>query len=228
MSPAGAVLFDLDGTLTDSRLGILRSARYACERLSEAEGHVFALPEDSELGWMIGPPLRDSFAKLVGAEHVETLMSFYLERYTEIGAFENHVYEGIPAALDFLRGAGVELFVATSKNEADARRILEHFDLSRRFDAIHGARADGARADKTALLAYVLERHGLGAGRDRIAMVGDRKFDAIGARNVGIAAIGALWGYGGREELQAAGADPIVPAPAGLPPAVTALFTLKR
>ena len=228
MSRLEAVLFDLDGTLTDSRLGILRSARWAFERLSAAKGRAFPLPEDAELGWMIGPPLRDSFAKLVGRENVETLMGFYLERYSPIGAFENYIYEGIPAALDALRTLGTRLFVATSKNGRDARRILEHFDLAPYFEGIHGAQADGGRADKSELIAFVLESEGLDRVRDRIAMIGDRKFDAIGARSVGIAAIGALWGYGGREELEAAGADSLVETPEQLPAAVTEVFARSR
>ena len=227
MSESAAVLFDLDGTLTDSRLGILRSARYAFERLSAEQGRPFPLPDDSELGWIIGPPLRDSFAKLVGRENVETLMRFYLERYSPIGAFENYVYEGIPAALDALRTLGIRLFVATSKNGRDARRILEHFDLAPYFEGIHGARADGGRADKSELIAFVLESEGLRI-RNRIAMIGDRKFDAIGARHVGIAAIGALWGYGGRAELEEAGADPIIQTPEQAPAAVAEVFARSR
>jgi phosphoglycolate phosphatase len=223
-----AVLFDLDGTLTDSRIGILRSTRYAFERLSAAEGRPFPLPEDSDLQWIVGPPLRESFAGLAGAEYTETLVGFYRERYGSIGAFENQVYDGIPAALDALLATGARLFVATSKNESDARRILEHFDLGARFDAVHGARADGGHADKTELLAHILKHHGLAAGRDRIAMVGDRKYDAIGARNVGVAAIGALWGYGGGEELRVAGADPIVATPPDVPAAIKATFAVRR
>jgi phosphoglycolate phosphatase len=228
MSGVSAVLFDLDGTLTDSRLGILRSARYACEKLGQEDGRRYPLPDDSELGWVIGPPLRDSFARLVGGEHVERLMTFYLERYAVTGAFENSVYDGIPEALDALRAGGIRLYVATSKNEVNARQICDHFGLTRRFEAIHGAGADGGRADKTELLAHLLGQHALVAGRDRIAMVGDRKFDAIGARNVGVAAIGAQWGYGGEEELRAAGADPILAAPSQVPDAVRALFALTR
>jgi phosphoglycolate phosphatase len=224
MSQVQAVLFDLDGTLTDSRLGILRSARYAFERLSAAKGREFPLPEDSELGWMIGPPLRESFAKLAGAENAEAVMAFYRERYVPTGMFENTVYEGIPGVLEALRSLGTRLFVATSKNEHDAGRILEHFGLASHFEGIHGARDDGGRADKSELIAHVLEREGLHVGRDQIAMIGDRKFDAIGARHVGIAAIGALWGYGDRQELETAGADPIVETPKQAPAAVSAVF----
>ena len=227
MSGVEAVLFDLDGTLTDSRLGILRSARYAFERLSATKGREFPLPDDSELGWMIGPPLRDSFARLVGRENVETLMGFYLDRYSPVGAFENYVYEGIPATLEALRAWGIRMFVATSKNERDARSIVEHFGLASHFDAIHGARADGGHADKSELIAFVLESEGLRI-RNRIAMIGDRKFDAIGARHVGIAAIGALWGYGGRAELEEAGADPIIETPEQAPAAVAEVFARSR
>lgn len=228
MSGLEAVLFDLDGTLTDSRLGILRCARYAFERLSEVEGRPFPLPDDSRLGWIIGPPLRGSFAKLADEKYVERLMGFYLERYETKGAFENHVYDGIPEALDALLDAGVQLHVATSKNERDALVIVEHFGLASRFKTINGAKLDGARADKTELIAYVLDRAGLKAERDRIAMVGDRKFDAIGARNLGLTAIGALWGYGEAAELRDAGADPLVAEPRLVPGAVSALFAVRR
>ena len=219
-----AVLFDLDGTLSDSRPGILRCVRYAFEKLSGETGRAFALPPDGELGWMLGPPLRDSFARLAGAEHSETLMTHYRELYSDVGAFENEVYAGIPEALDQLTRLGARLFVATSKNQRDARRIVEHFGLASKFEEIHGARDDGGHADKTELIAYVLASHELAADRDRIAMIGDRKFDAIGARNVGIAAIGALWGYGPREELEAAGADPIIETPREAPEAVVAIW----
>jgi phosphoglycolate phosphatase len=227
MSVAPAVLFDLDGTLTDSRLGILRCTRYAFERLSETTGRPYPLPPDEDLRWIVGPPLRDSFGKLAGAENAEILMGFYLERYVSIGAFENHVYDGIPEALGALRLSGARLYVATSKNESDARRILEHFALAGLFRGIHGAKADGGRADKSELLAYVLKLEGLAAGRDPVAMIGDRKFDAIGARRVGIAAIGALWGYGGAEELKAAGANLLVETPRGVPVAVAEVFARR-
>ena len=221
---ATAVLFDLDGTLTNSRPGIQRSTRYAFERLAETTGHAFPLPsQDSELDWLIGPPLRDSFAKLAGPEHVEALIGFYRERYRDIGAFENTVYDGALQALDDLADTGARLFVATSKNEVDARRILEHFDLASRFEAIYGAREDGGHADKTELIGHVLAAHELD-GAPRVAMIGDRKFDVIGALNCGLAAIGALWGYGGHAELATAGANPIVAAPADVPAAIRTLF----
>ena len=218
-----AVLFDLDGTLTDSRLGILRTTRYAFDRLGKALGRSFELPSDEALGWIVGPPLRDSFAKLAGAENVEAVMVFYRERYHDIGAFENEVYYGIPEALDALRAAGARLFVATSKNRADAVRILDHFGLAARFEAIHGAREDGGLADKTELIGSVLASHALDPRKLPVAMVGDRKFDMIGARNCALGALGALWGYGGRDELAAAGAEALLARPGDVAAAVEAL-----
>ena len=151
-------------------------------------------------------------------------MGFYLERYSPIGAFENQVYDGVADALDAPAPSGATLYVATSKNEADARRILEHFALETFFRGIHGAEANGGRAHKPELLAYVLQVEGLDPARDSLVMIGDRKFDAIGAKHVGIAAIGALWGYGGAEELKAAGANPLVAAPRDVPEAVAGVF----
>ncbi len=206
-----AVLFDLDGTLTDSSLGIFRCVRHAFARLAEAGGPAIALPEDNELRWIVGPPLRESFARLAGAAEAERLMAFYLERYSPIGAFENHVYTGVTDALDALAAAGARLFVATSKNEIDARRILEYFGLAARFESINGARADGSRAGKRELIGDVIAAHRLAP--DAVAMIGDREYDMIGARAVGVTGIGALWGYGTREELLAAGADALADGP---------------
>jgi phosphoglycolate phosphatase len=211
MSAGVAVLFDLDGTLTDSRLGILRCFRHAFARLAETGGPEVDLPADEALGWIVGPPLRDSFAKLAGEAAKEPLMGFYLERYQPIGAFENRVYDGVVEALESLKGRGARLFVATSKNERDACAILEHFGLAARFETINGARADGSRAGKSDLIADVLAAHGL--QRDAVAMIGDREFDMAGAKAVGVQGIGALWGYGSREELEAAGADALAATP---------------
>jgi len=208
-----AILFDLDGTLTDSRLGIFRTTRYAFARLSETLGQSFALPDDDELGWIVGPPLRDSFATLAGEAHVDALIDFYRERYRDVGAFENEVYDGVPAMLDALRETGASLYVATSKNRRDAERILVHFGLAGRFTAIHGSRDDGGLADKTELIADLLVTSALSPAEGEIAMVGDRKFDVVGALNCGLTAVGALWGYGGRDELEAAGAHVLAETP---------------
>jgi phosphoglycolate phosphatase len=213
MRPATAVLFDLDGTLTDSSLGIFRCFRHAFVRYAETGGPVVDLPDDGGLRWIVGPPLRESFAKLAGEAAKERLMGFYLERYSPIGAFENRVYDGVVEALQRCADSGARLFVATSKNERDARAILEHFGLADRFESINGARLDGSRAAKRELIGDVVTAHALNLGTDRIAMIGDREFDMRGAREVGVAAIGALWGYGTRTELENAGADATATTP---------------
>ncbi len=214
------VLFDLDGTLTDSRPGILRTTRYALQRLNEATDGSIPIPEESALDYMIGPPLRETFAKMVGADLVEPMMGFYRERYQTIGLLENAPYAGVSEALGALRGAGRRLFVATSKNEADAKRILAHFELAHFFEAIYGSQDDGGRAIKSELIGYLLGREGIGASPDSVVMVGDRKYDILGAKAVGISAFGALWGYGDREELMLAGSDGLIETPKEIPSAI--------
>jgi phosphoglycolate phosphatase len=230
VTESAAVLFDLDGTLTDSRPGILRSTREAIRRLNEATGEAHPIPEESALNFMIGPPLRESFTKLVGADRAEMLLTLYRERYLPIGMFENAVYDGVPEALEALHSAGYRLYVATSKNEVDARRVLEHFDLAKFFIRVYGSQADGGRAVKAELISYVLDCESIEADPKGVAMVGDRKYDILGAKAVGVCALGALWGYGDRAELGDAGADAIIEAPRGIPATVERVFgrTLAR
>jgi phosphoglycolate phosphatase len=199
-----AVLFDLDGTLTDSSQGIFRCFRHAFARYEETGGPAVALPGDEALRDIVGPPLRQSFARYGGGADFERLMGFYRERYETVGAFENRVYDGIVPALDRLAEAGETLLVATSKNEADAVRILAHFGLAERFASIHGARADGTRSAKRDIIFDALAAHGLSA--DAATMIGDRIYDVEGARALKVRAIGALWGYGSAAELKDADA----------------------
>lgn len=220
----GTVIFDLDGTLTDSRPGIVRATRYALHRLNETTGRNFPVPDEGALSFMVGPPLRGTFAGLVGPDLVEPLLGYYRERYQAAAIQDNAVYDGVPQALEELRDAGRRLFVATSKNEDDARRILEHFGLLRFFAGVYGSQADGGRAVKDELLAWVASREGIIAGAGDAVMIGDRKFDALGAAAVGLPAIGVLWGYGSREELRQAGADPLIAAPDEIPGAVESLL----
>jgi phosphoglycolate phosphatase len=220
---AAAVVFDLDGTLTDSGPGIIRSTRLALERLNAAEGIDRPVPDAAELSWIIGPPLQESFAKLVGADRAQALLRLYRERYGSVGLFENSLYDGVVEALDRLTALGYRLFVATSKVEPYARRILDHFGLTKYFIQIYGAEMDGRRSAKSELLAYLLGRERIVANQ-RVVMIGDRRHDALGARAVGIPAIGALWGYGDAEELTGAGADPLIDAPRQIPAAVAAVF----
>jgi phosphoglycolate phosphatase len=217
-----SILFDLDGTLTDSRPGIVNSTLHALRRFNETRGANLPIPLAESLTYLVGPPLRASFAKLVGPDEADALLKLYRERYEPVGIFENSVYPGIVSTLEALGAMGRRLFVATSKPEHYARRILDHFDLSRFFVAIHGAAADGTRSGKSEIIADLLERHGVRAAE--AVMIGDREHDALGARANGARAVGALWGYGSREELRAAGADPLVAQPDRLIAALDAML----
>ena len=206
-----AILFDLDGTLTDPREGITRSIAYALERMG------LEPPALEELTFAIGPPLRPTLARLIGDETpaaIERAISLYRERFADVGLFENAVYDGIAEALGTLGGRGATLYVATSKPRVYAERIVRHFGLDTHFAAIHGCELDGTREDKRDLLAHLLPHHGLSAGG--AAMIGDRGADMVAARHHGVRAIGALWGYGTRDELEGAGAQSLCSRPAEL------------
>lgn len=202
-------VFDLDGTLTDPKPGITRSVQYALEKLGRPVG------DADDLLWMIGPPLRQSFVALLGSEaEADEAVRLYRERYGVTGLFENEVIAGIPALLDGLADAGIRLFVATSKPRVFAERILAHFGLADRFASIHGSEFDGTRTDKRDLLRHVVASEGIAA--PAAVMIGDREHDAIGAREVGMPAIGVRWGYGSDEELLAAGVVALVDTPADI------------
>jgi phosphoglycolate phosphatase len=211
-----ACLFDLDGTLTDPREGITRSIAHALERMGVAP------PPLVELEFAIGPPLRASLARLLGTESrdaVETALAHYRERFADVGLFENAPYEGIEDALRALAATGATLVVATSKPAVYARRIVEHFALGAYFAEVHGCELDGTREDKRDLIAHILPHHGFEA--TRAVMIGDRGVDMRAARHHGLTAVGALWGFGSREELDEAGAHAVCASPRDL------LATLK-
>jgi phosphoglycolate phosphatase len=219
-----AILFDLDGTLTDSKSGIVNSTLYALRRFNEMRGANLPIPEPESLTYLLGPPLRASFAKLVGPDEADTLLKLYRERFEPVGIFENSVYPGIVSTLEALRVMDCRLFVATSKPEHYAQRIVEHFDLARFFIEVHGAATDGTRAAKADIIAHVLARHEVAPAE--AVMIGDREHDALGAKANGLlAAVGALWGYGSREELEKAGADPLVEQPDQLVPILRDIFS---
>ena len=202
-------LFDLDGTLTDPKTGITRSIQYALERLGQP------VPALDDLTWMIGPPLIASFAKLLGgAGDAPEALRLYRERFSDVGLFENEVYAGIPDLLQDLREKDVRLFVATSKPHVYARRILDHFDLSRFFIEVYGSELDNRNADKRDLIRHLVEQERFDPAR--AVMIGDREHDVFGARANGITAIGVTWGYGSRQELLDAGAACLAEDPQGL------------
>ena len=206
-----AALFDLDGTLTDPREGITRSIAYALERMG-----VQPPPLDA-LTFAIGPPLRRSLATLIGNESpvaVERALALYRERFADVGLYENAVYDGIVEALRAIADGGAILYVATSKPRVYAERIVRHFGLETHFKAIHGCELDGTREDKRDLLAHLMPHHGVAPGE--AAMIGDRGVDMVAGRHHGLRAVGALWGYGTRDELEQAGAHAICASPAQL------------
>jgi phosphoglycolate phosphatase len=195
-----AIYFDLDGTLTDPKIGITRSIQYALGKLDH-----HTIPTADELTWCIGPPLRASFAKLLGSDNSADLaLSFYRERFSDIGLYENGVYAGVADVLTALGKSGHRLFVATSKPAVFAERIVDHFGLRHHFERVFGSELDGTRVDKTHLLEYALKAAAVDPSRT--VMIGDRSHDMIGARNNGMRGIGVLYGYGSKDELMAAGA----------------------
>jgi phosphoglycolate phosphatase len=214
MTTPHSVFFDLDGTLTDPWLGISRCIRHALDTLD------VNYDPDDDFRWCIGPPLRNSLGMLAGNARSEHALSIYRERYSEIGWRENAPYDGIHDALDTLRRNGHTMYVATSKPHVYAARILEHFELLPFFDGIYGADFDGTRSDKSALLAHALsQKSAMDALRDPV-MVGDRRYDVIGARANGMRTVGVSYGYGSVEELAEAGVGRIVDHPSELPGAL--------
>lgn len=202
------ILFDLDGTLTDSAEGVINCGIYALKHYG------LPIPERSEMTFMVGPPLRDSFLKLgVPEAEVENAVEIYRRRYVPTGMFENTPYPGISAMLAALKEAGHELYTATSKPEGMATEILDKFRLSGYFDRIFGASMDGTRDTKDKVIAYVLEQLG---HRDNIIMVGDTHYDVEGAAIHGIKTVGVAWGYGKVEDMTAAGAIAIADTPSDL------------
>lgn len=198
------ILFDLDGTLTLSEEGIIRSASYAMEQMG------VPVPSYEEMKRFIGPPLKYSFMTYGGMDdaQAELAVEKYRERYREKGWAENSVYPGIPALLKALKRAGVKLGVATGKPQIFTDQILDLFGLRPYFDTVCGISISDHSADKKKLISAALP-----AGCTRACMVGDRKFDIEAARALGLDAVGVLYGYGSREELAQAGATAIVETP---------------
>ena len=200
------VFFDLDGTLTDSRAGIIGSLHHALRQAGKP------VPDD-DLAWLIGPPIQESLASLVGESAREEVFALYRQRYDEVGWRENVPYDGIHDMLAALSARGYSLHVATAKPRVFAERILEHFELRPFFDRVFGSELDGTRTRKDKLLEWAMsDMTVLGPA----VMVGDRRFDVEGAHANGMRSIGVTWGFGSRQELEDAGAQAIIDAPAAL------------
>ena len=196
-----AILFDLDGTLTDSGEGIINCASMTLERFG------LPVPSKEQMRVFVGPPLHDTFVKFgVPEEKVDEAIAVYRSRYIPIGKFENTPYPGIREMLQTLRAHGHRLFVATSKPESMSVEILEHFDLAEFFTDICGATFDGSRSTKEDVISYLLAEN---ATSGQVIMVGDTVYDILGAQAHGIPAIGVDWGYGSTQDMIHAGASAI-------------------
>ncbi len=203
-----AILFDLDGTLTDSGEGIMNCAILALEHFG------LPIPTRQELRVIVGPPLDESFIRFgVPADKTDEAIRVYRSRYTTVGLFENYPYPGIREALESLKNAGHKLYVATSKPEPMAVKILEKYQLAPYFDLICGATLDGSRSHKADVISYLLSQ---APDAENAIMVGDTKFDVLGAKALSIPTVGVAWGYGEVCEMEEAGAVAIAQTPEDL------------
>ncbi len=219
MSAVGAVLLDLDGTLVDSQPGIFASCLAALRALGHHPSGAL------DMRSIIGPPLEDMLQALLQAHadhRVDEAVAAYRQHYGETGLLESTLYPGICGALEDMRRAGLRIYLATSKRETFARRILENLKLATYFDAIYGSIPGGTLDRKPELLAHILSEQDIRASHS--LMVGDRRFDVSGAHAVNMRGIGVLWGYGSRDELETAGADRIVERTADLAHVVVSML----
>lgn len=202
-------LFDLDGTLTDSKEGIIKSFQYTLKHFGIKE-------PDCGYEHFIGPALRDIFKTHCGFDDAmaETATAKYRERYATVGMYENKLYPGVAETLAALKDNGATVALATSKTAVYADKILKHFDIYDYFSFTAGSNFDGTRSDKKELIEYALDGLNVGEERKKTAvMAGDREYDITGAKRAGIKSIGVTYGYGSREELVSAGADYLAASP---------------
>lgn len=200
-----SIFFDLDGTLTDSGEGIIN-----CVTLALNYFHL-PVPSREALRVFVGPPLRDMFIQHgVPKDQADKAVEVFRSRYTTVGIYENFPYPGIPELLETLKRRGYRLFVATSKPEVLANRVLNRFQLKDYFEAVCGSTLDGSRESKADVITYLKNMVG---DAENPVMVGDTAYDVIGAREHGIPTIGVSWGYGSAEEMRSAGAVGIANTP---------------
>ena len=204
------VFFDLDGTLTDSMPGITKGVQYALKHYG------IQVDDLNVLKPFVGPPLSDSFKEYYNFSEKDAEDAIYVfrEYYDVEGWKDNAPFAGVEEMLKSLKDAGLERYVATSKPEVTAKRVLEYFHLTNYFKFIGGASLDEKRVNKDDVIRYVLEENGIGEEEKKsVIMVGDRKHDVEGAKKTGLSVVGVLYGYGSREELQDAGADYLCETP---------------
>ena len=223
--PRTHVLLDLDGTLSHSEPGILRSLQWAFEQ----EG--FPVPSEAEVRSVIGPPLEIGLPSIgIPDDALERVINTYRSRYETTGAFENTLYEGIIEMLDSMSEQGLSLSIATAKPEKTAHPILDYFDIAHRFEVRAGATMTSERRTKAQVIAFALEGLGIYGHPDleeMVIMVGDRDHDVVGAMYHGIPCIGVTWGYGSIEELLGAGAAALADTPAEVAELVAQPYRLR-
>jgi phosphoglycolate phosphatase len=205
------LLFDLDGTLMDSRPGIVGCFRYTLEQLGQP------CPTDDVLAAFIGPPLRSAFATLLAGPEpaaIECAVALYRQRLADVGLYDNRVYDGVPEMLARLQTLAAALYVVTSKMTLFARRVLAHFALDHAFTNVYGCEPDGRLEQKAELLAHVVATERIPV--EAAIMVGDRAVDILAAKANGVSSIGVLWGYGSEAELVDAGVDELCVTPGEL------------
>jgi phosphoglycolate phosphatase len=207
------LMFDLDGTLTDPQIGMKKSMEYALDALG-------VKTEIEDFNVFIGPPLRNSLRDVFGftGEKNELAVTKYREYFGEKGLLENELYHGVIEMLQQVKARGIKTAIATSKVTEYAERIAEHFGFAEYFDFICGSEFDGERSAKKEIISHVLDT--LDCKPEQAVMIGDRKYDILGAKAMGVASVGVTWGFGGVDELEGAGADYIV----GSPEELTALL----
>ncbi len=211
-------LVDLDGTLTDPYPGISASILYALEKLDRPAA------DEPALRAAIGPPLEGTFAAMLGGDAVlaKQALGHYRERFGAVGLYENTVFDGIPESLATLQAAGVRMYLASSKPRVFCERILDHFDLTRFFDTVHGAELDGRLGEKAELISHVLATEAIDPAA--CVMIGDRRYDIEGARANGIKVAAVGWGYGTIAEFETFPPDVIVPQVSDLASVVLGLL----
>lgn len=205
MKTYNVILFDLDGTLTDSSLGIINSIIYALNRYD------IKIEDTALLRKFLGPPLHESFKLFYGFDNEKAMeaVKFYREYFSTKGIFENTVYNGIPLLLEELNAKGKKVILATSKPQKFTDIIMEHFDLAKYFAFIAGSNMDGTRSKKAEVIEYTMQSCKI-TDKSKAVMIGDRKHDIIGAKAAGIDSVGVEYGYGDYDELSSAGATHIV------------------
>ncbi|MBE1159239.1 HAD hydrolase-like protein [Dyella acidiphila] len=198
-------LFDLDGTLIDSELGITACIRHALDKLE--------IPTPADLRDWIGPPLRHSFAPLMDHDEtrVEAAVHYYHERFADLGWREYAIYPGIEAMIDGLQANGHQLAIVTSKPHRHAQPIVDALPFGHRFTRLYGPHPSSPHSEKASMIAAALAD--FGASPRETVMIGDRRFDIEGAVANGVTGVGVLWGFGSRTELEQAGAHALIEHP---------------